>query len=195
MVVWGGSKQTGEVGTRLANPLIAQAQDSNRNGVSGVVVNFTANNGGVPSSASITTDTNGFARTYLQLPTTVATLAVTASSAGLTSRSFIEYAVAGPPTHIGITNGKDQSAAAGTQLPQALTVVVRDQYGNPAPGVNVTFSDGGAGGIFSNPSPGATNSAGKFSQIYTLPSTPGTAIINATVSGVSTSVAFTETGK
>lgn len=96
---------------------------------------------------------------------------------------------------IRIYGGNNQFAPAGTQLPQALTVLVVDQYGNPVSGVSVAFSDGGAGGIFANPNPGVTDNTGTATQIYTLPATAGTVTINATASGVANPAVFTETGQ
>jgi protocatechuate 3,4-dioxygenase beta subunit len=79
-------------------------------------------------------------------------------------------------------------------LPQALTVEVTDQYGNPVSGSSVTFSDGGAGGTFSNSNPVVTSSSGIASQFYTLPASPGTVTISASAAGL-TSAVFTETGQ
>jgi protocatechuate 3,4-dioxygenase beta subunit len=120
---------------------------------------------------------------------------VTGSSAGLKNVSFIEYSVAGSAANVAVTGGNNQTAPRGTQLPQALTVEVTDQYGNPVSGNSVTFSDGGAGGTFSNANPVATNSSGIASQLYTLPASPGTVTIAATAAGVSASAVFTETGQ
>jgi outer membrane protein assembly factor BamB len=189
-----GAKQSGAAGSVLANPIIAQALDASKNGVSGVTINFTANNGGVPIPSSVVTGANGLASINLQLPTAVAKITVTASSTGLKNISYVENSVAGPAANIAITTGNNQSAPAGTQLPQALTVLVTDQYGNPVSGNSVTFADGGAGGIFSNPNPVVTGTNGTASQLYTLPATPGTVTINATAAGVSSSAVFTETG-
>ena len=55
------------------------------------------------------TDAKGLARTTLQLPTTVSTVTVTASSAGLKNVTFVEYSVA--------AGGNNQSGTAGMQLP------------------------------------------------------------------------------
>lgn len=195
IIAWGGVKQTGPAGSTLPNPLIAQAQDIYRNGVAGVTVNFTANNGGVPNPSSAVTDANGLARTILRLPTTVGTVTVTGSSAGLKNTSFAEYSVAGPAAIVAITGGNNQFAPAGTQLPQALTVQATDQYGNPVSGVLIAFNDGGAGGFFSNSNPGVTNSSGTATQIYTLPASPATVTINATATGVASPAVFTETGQ
>ena len=187
-----GQKQTGIAGSTLPNPIVASAVDIYNNPVAGVTINFSANKGGVPSPSSAQTDSKGLARTYLQLPTTTGTITVTASAAGLKSVSFPEYSVAGPPASVAVSGGNNQSAPAGTTLPQALTVIVADPYGNPVSGAAVTFDDGGAQGVFLNPNPGNTGSNGAASQMYTLPQTPGTVNITANVVGVTNSAVFTE---
>jgi Bacterial Ig-like domain (group 1) len=194
-IAWGGAKQSAAAGSNLANPVIAQVQDSYKNGVPGVTVNFTANHGAVPNPSSVVTDANGLARTTLRLPTTVSTVTVTASSTGLKNVNFVEYSVAGPAANIAITSGNNQFAPAGAQLPQGLTVLVTDQYGNPVPGNSVTFDDGGAGGTLSNPNPGVTSTSGTATQLYTLPPSPGTITITTTATGVATPAVFTETGQ
>jgi hypothetical protein len=163
--------------------------------VPGVTVNFTANKGAVPNPSSVVTDANGLARTTLQLPTTVSTVTVTASSAGLKNVNFVEYSVAGPAANIAVTGGNNQIASAGTQLPQALTVLVTDQYGNPVPGVSVAFDDGGAGGTYYYVNPSITSNSGTATQFYALPPSPGIITITATVTGVSTPAVFTETAQ
>src|ERR1700688_1061084 len=195
IIAWGGANQTGAAGSNLANAVIAQAQDAYKNGVSGVTVNFTANNGAVPNPSSVVTDANGLAPTTLRLPTTVSTVTVTASSTGLKNINFVEYSVAGPAANIAITSGNNQSAPAGTQLQQGLTVLVTDQYGNPVPGNSVAFDDGGAGGTYVYANPGVTSNSGTLTQFYTLPPSRGTITITATVTGVATPAVFTETGQ
>ncbi len=201
MNAWGGAKQTGAAGSTLPKAIIPQVLDAYKNGVPGVTVNFTANKSAVPNPTSAVTDASGKAYTTLQLPTTVGTITVTASSAVLKNImnkcgciNVLEYSVAGPPASIAITGGNNQAAPAGMQLPQALTVSVADQYGNLVSGANVNFDDVGAGGTFSSANPVITGSSGTASQFYTLPTTPGTITINATVVGVNPAV-FTETGQ
>jgi hypothetical protein len=109
IISYGGAKQTGTEGSILPNPIVAQAQDAYRNGVPGVTINFTANNGAVPNPSSVVTGANGLAATTLQLPTTVSTVTVTASSAGFKNATFVEYSVA--------AGGNNQSGTAGVQLP------------------------------------------------------------------------------
>jgi len=100
IISYRGAKQTGTEGSILPNPIVAQAQDTYKNGVPGVTINFTANNGAVPNPSSVVTDAKGLARTTLQLPATVSTVTVTASSAGFKNVTFVEYSVA--PTATGV---------------------------------------------------------------------------------------------
>jgi len=196
VVAYSGLNQTGPAGSSLPNPLVAQVQDAVKNGISGVTVNFTANQGAVPNPSSAVTDASGFAQTTLRLPTTVTDITVTANSVGLkTMNPFTEHSVAGPAAKIAITGGNNQSAPAGTQLPQALTVLVIDKYGNPVPGVSVAFDDGGAGGTYAYANPSITNKSGTVNQFYTLPPSRGTITITATATGVATPAVFTETAK
>jgi sugar lactone lactonase YvrE len=102
--------------------------------------------------------------------------------------------VPGPATSIAITGGNNQTAPAGSQLPQALTVLVNDQYGNPVAANSVTFSDGAAGGTFSNANPVSTGVDGIASQMYTLPAIPQTVTLTATATGVASPAVFAETG-
>src|ERR1700716_3203104 len=91
IIAYGGARQTAAAGSSLANPVVAQAQDIYKNGVAGVTINFTANKGAVPNPSSVVTDANGLARTTLQLPNTVSTVTVTASSTGFKNVAFLEY--------------------------------------------------------------------------------------------------------
>ncbi|MFZ0800068.1 MAG: hypothetical protein WCA13_20785 [Terriglobales bacterium] len=201
IVVHNGSKQTGAVGFNLPNPLVAQVTDAYKNGVPGVTVTFTNNKGGVLNPSSAVTGATGMASTVLQLPSSPATVTVTATfttQSGSTQKvTFTEYAVAQVATSISIVSGNDQTAPNGTQLPAALVVFVSDQFGNPfASGDSVTFSDGGAGGTFSGPNPVVTGTNGTASEFYTLPPVPNeTVTITATAAGVSHPAVFTEYGQ
>ncbi len=89
------------------------------------------------------------------------------------------------------TSGNGQTGAAGTTLSTPLTVTATNPYtGAPIAGVNVTFSDGGKGGTFSNPT-GTTNASGQASTTYTLPKTPQTITITVSSSGYAPAT-FTE---
>jgi hypothetical protein len=194
IISYGGAKQSATVGTTLLNPIVAQARDSYNNGVPGVAVSFSVTAGTLTPTSGVT-DAKGLVSTSYQVPTKSGTYSVKASSAGLKTISFPEYAVAGPATSIAVTGGNNQSAPAGSTLPVALTVVVRDQYNNPVPNMEVTFTDSSAGGTFGNPNPALTSSTGVATQTYTLPAKAGTYTVSAAVSGVANPANFTETAQ
>ena len=192
----GGGSQTGPAGSVLPNPVQARALDAYKNAVPGVTVNFASAKGGTANPASVVTNSAGAAVTSFTLPTNVGKVTLVASSPGITkSLNFPETAIAGPPASVSVTGGNNQAAPAGTTLPQALTVLVADQYGNPVSGASVTFSDGGAGGTFNNPNPATTNASGIATQSYTLPAVQGPVTITASVAGVSNPAVFNETAQ
>jgi hypothetical protein len=92
---------------------------------------------------------------------------------------------------IAATAGNGQIGAAGSTLPTALSINASNPYtGAPISGVTVTFSDGGKGGVFSNPT-ATTDVNGNASTTYTLPKTPQTITITGTSTGYAP-VTFTE---
>lgn len=189
-----GSAQSGTVNTTLPAPLIAKVVDAYGNAIANAQITF-ADSGlnGTFQPNPVVTGANGTASTNLTLPTAAKTnFAVTASSTGATSATFRETSLASSPTSMVTSGGNKQVGTHGTQLPKALQVTVTDQYGNGVPNVTVNFSDNGAGGTFSTPSP-ITGSQGAASTMYTLPGTPGTWTITATTGSLQ--VSFTEIGR
>jgi hypothetical protein len=193
MISYAGTRQTGPAGTVLPTALTADIKDAYGNPVPGVTVNFSSNNGGLLNPPSIATNAKGFAAVFFTLPTTVGKTTVTASAAGLKNASFVEFSVAGPAASVTVNGGNNQAAPAGTLLPQALGVLVTDQYGNPVSGVPLAFEDGGAGGIFGNPV--STDGNGIAMETYTLPPVAGNVTITASVAGVPNPAVFTETAE
>jgi hypothetical protein len=110
-------------------------------------------------------------------------ITITCTNPGTTSATFSETVVNGPATRAVIESGNNQTGAVSTQLPVALLVQIYDQYNFGVSGVVVTWSDGGAGGVFSAPT-STTNSVGKDSTFYTTPATAGTYYITATTPGI-----------
>lgn len=194
LVIKAGNKQTAAVGTVLPVALSARAIDAYSNGVAGVSVSMDDGGKGLFTPNPYVTDANGLTHVQYQLPTKVGTYTLKATASGLNTIKFNESAIAGAAANIAITGGNNQTGPAGTQLPQALTVLVTDQYSNPVPGVVVTFNDGGAGGSFPSNTVN-TDSAGTATQTYTLPLVPGTVSITATVPGVNIPATFTETAQ
>lgn len=189
-----GSSQSAVVGTTLPNPLVSLVKDAYGNKVSGAAVTYSDGGlGGVfQPSATVTSSSNGQASVTYTLPLVARNgFPITASSGSATPATFRETSLASTPASIAITAGNKQTGTAGTQLAKALSVQVKDQYGNRVPNVTVTFSDNSAGGVFTSPS-ATTNSQGIASTMYTLPSSPGVWTITASINGMS--VNFTETG-
>jgi hypothetical protein len=89
-------------------------------------------------------------------------------------------------------SGNNQSATVNTTLPVPLQVQVADPYtGQTFPGVTVTFSDGGKGGVFGNPT-AITNSSGVASTTYSFYRIARTVSIMASSPGLAPAL-FTET--
>ncbi|MFY9559540.1 MAG: hypothetical protein WAQ52_04835 [Terriglobales bacterium] len=196
MINSAGNQQTGAVGSVLPTPVTAAVQDAYKNGVPGVAVTFDdGGKGGVLTPTSAVTDASGKARTVYQLPNLPGKYLVMASSAGLKTIRFGETAVVGPPASVAVVSGNNQSAPAGSQLPQALAVIVTDQYANPVSGIAVTFDDGGLGGLFSNGNPVMTDNSGMALQFYTLPPSPGPVTVTASAAGVASPAVFSESAQ
>jgi hypothetical protein len=189
-----GYSQSGTVGTTLPAPLVAKVKDAYGNLVINAQVTFTdAGLNGTFQPNPATTGTNGQASTVFTLPTVAkSNFSATASSSSATPAVFHETSLAGAATSLTIAAGNKQTGTHGTQLPKALQVSVKDQYGNGVPNVTVNFSDNGSGGAFSVTSP-VTNSQGAAGSLYTLPNVPGTWTVTATAGSLQ--VSFTETGK
>jgi len=91
-----------------------------------------------------------------------------------------------------VSGGNGQSGNPGTILANPLTVLASNLNNGPGlSGVNVSFSDGGAGGSF-NPTTAVTNSSGIATTSYTLPATTKSVTITASSTNYK-SATFTET--
>jgi len=187
-----GSFQSATVGTTLPAPLVVRLKDTYGNGVPGEPVAFTDNGalGTFSPPSPVTTDSTGTATVSYTVPTKAETITITPSYGSLAGK-FSERSLAGPAASVSALSGNNQTGAAGSQLPNPLVALVKDQYGNPVAGITVTFYDGGAGGTFSTTTP-VTNAQGQASVTYTLPNF-GSEIVNITASVGSLVANFTET--
>jgi hypothetical protein len=190
LTVVSGGKQVGTVGTTLPQPLVFKAKDAVGNAIPGASVSFTDGFNGTFSPNPAITASTGLATTTYTLPTTAKALTVTASSGSVSIRAS-EQSTAGPASLVNLVQGNNQSAHINNKLPKSLIVSVTDQYGNGLSGLTVNFTDNGAGGSFSNPSP-VTGTTGQVTVTYTTPSHTGTVTIDASYSTLAPAV-FTET--
>ena len=134
--------------------------------------------------------------TYSQADTGVV---LTASGSGLATGSGAPFNVnalpsPGAPTRIDIRSGNSQTAAAGSPVALAPTVLVRDSHFFPLAGATVIFTaTGGAGSV--NGSTTTTDALG-LAQVgsWTLGIIGGKNTLTATVGGISVNITATATG-
>ena len=125
--------------------LTLQARDQLGNALAsgGLTVTFAASVGGSTGQIGATTDNgNGsYTATFTGLTTGAATtINATINGIAVTSTLPTITVVAGPPAAITIVAGDGQQAIAGTAVPVAPTILLRDALANPVPGAAVTFA-------------------------------------------------------
>ena len=183
-----GGNQTGQAGSTLPLPLTVRVTDPYTSApLVGVTVTFTGKGGSFANPTPVT-DSTGTASTTYTLPTTFtsSSLTITVSGTGFASTSFVETITAGSPTSLALSSGGSQSGTAGTTLSKAIVFKLADQYGNGVPGITVTFSDSPNHGSFSSNSV-TTDSLGKATVTYTLPTKAGFTTITASGAGFNAS--------
>ncbi|MDP2957661.1 MAG: Ig-like domain-containing protein, partial [Longimicrobiales bacterium] len=187
-----GSGQNGTVGQNLAQPVVAKVSDAFGNGVSGASVAFaTPTAGGQPTPAQATTGANGQASSTWKLGNVAGAQTLTASVSGLASLTFTAQAAAGAPAQVRVASGSAQTATVGQALANPLAAEVVDAFGNPVPGVTVTFTPAAGSGAV-NPTSGPTGANGRVSTAWTLGTTSGPQTVTASATGA-TSAPFTAT--
>ena len=187
-----GDNQSAAAGAAFAQALQVKVTDQGGNPIAGTSVNFSASSGNFDVNPA-TTDAGGLATVTYTAGTQAGPVTVTAT-AGSVSNTFHETVTPGSPAIVAVTGGDGQAAAAGTQLPSPLAVVVEDQYSNPVSGVVVVFDDGGLGGIFAA-DPVTTDGSGAAADFYTLPPVAGIVTISAAANGVAAPAIFNETAQ
>ncbi|MFO8072602.1 MAG: DUF1566 domain-containing protein, partial [Polyangia bacterium] len=198
MIVYvsGGSQeddpaQTGTAGQPLAEPFVVRVLDPFSVGASDLTVTFTVEDGaGSVEDEELFSDGGGFASTTLTLGTNTALENRVVARSDATpgqSVTFLAYAEADAPDHISVS-GDGQTGSVGQPLAEDLAVTVLDQYENPVPGRNVTFTPAAEHG-FAEPASAATDDGGTASTTWTL----GTTL--ETSAGEQTLVAAVEGGE
>lgn len=143
-----GDKQSAEVFTRLASPLVVTILDGSGNPVAGQPVQFTI--AGTPAGAAgaslsdalVFTNAQGQASTSLTVGTKIGSYVIAASSGSLSGSpvSFTVTAVAGRPIFMLLADGDNQTGLAANTLSEPLVVAVTDSFGNAKQGVLVNYS-------------------------------------------------------
>lgn len=148
LLIVSGDAQQSTVGTVLPESLVVSVRDSRGRPVAGIPVLFSlAANRGSPSEETVHSGSDGEAGVLVTLGEVAGPLHVNASIPDITSLDFAALALAGAPAQVTITSGNDQSAAPGAAVAINPQVLVRDEFGNPSPGVAVTFTPSAGGSV------------------------------------------------
>ena len=191
-----GDSQTGAVGQALAQPLVVLVNDSTGHPIAGTGVTFAVTaGGGNLGTASPTTGANGQAQTTWTLGGPAGSQGVSASIAGASGASFSATGTAGPAASVAKLAGDGQTTNSGAAVATAPSVLVKDAFGNPKPGVTVTYATttGNGSVTAATPTTGASGVAAVGS--WTLGNV-GTDTLTATVTGsgiTGSPVSFTAT--
>jgi protocatechuate 3,4-dioxygenase beta subunit len=189
----GGDDQSAPIGTALRDPLSVRVTDAFGNPVADVEVDWSAQQGSVDPETSFSGE-DGRATTSWTLGSSTGSQAASASSVDLDG-SPVEFTAtgrAGSASQLERVSGNNQSARAGSEVPEALVVRLLDQAGNGVPNRAVSWLVATGGG--SVPAENTTtDDDGRASTRWTLGPNPGGNTLNAVVSGVG-AVAFSATG-
>ena len=196
---FGGTDQSGAVGTALTDSLKVRVIDADGNGAPGVGVTWSVLTGGgqiLPATA--TTNSAGVAASQFTLGPSEGDHQAQAEVSGLagspvvfTAHGHVQPLVA---ANIEAVGGNGQNGTVGGPLSDSLSVQVTDATGHAVPGVSVNWSVLSGGGAIS-PASSATNGSGVASAEFILGSTEGEQQAQAEVGGLTGSpVVFSATG-
>ncbi len=164
-----GDQQSGKVGAKLVNNIVATVTDAVGNAKAGVSVTFAVGTGGGSLSASsAVTDAGGLASVSWTLGTTSGTQTIIASVPGVSPATFHATATPDDAVIISIVGGNNQSAPPGAPLQDSLAVTVRDQYGNGVSGVTVVWAPGTLLDGTLSPSSSVTDPNGRATTRWTI---------------------------
>jgi adhesin/invasin len=145
-----GAVLSGGAGQVLPDPIEVRVFGSDNQTLPGVVVTFSADNGGSVDPATATTDGDGLAQTRWTLGQTAGPSVLTVTASGGVSATITATVTAGPPAAITAVAGNNQTAAAGATVAIAPSVRVVDAFGNLVSGTAVTFTVLSGGGQVTN---------------------------------------------
>ena len=189
VLILGGDRQTGEVGTTLPDSLTVRVTDLTGRPVQGVVVRFAPISDGVdPRLVADTarTDADGQARSAWVLgqragPARLEALVPDGGQAALAL--FSATALPGPAEMVRSVWGDGQTGTAGSLLHDSLVVLVTDRFNNPISGAGIDWhtADGGTVSIGAS----ATGVDGRASAAWWLGGRAGPQTAQAMVPGLS----------
>lgn len=158
--------------------LRATVTDTEGAAVSGLIVSFSASAGSLSASSSIT-NSDGVAQVVLRAGTIAGSVTVTASAAGYSATSALDFVPA--DASVITLSVAPTSIAPGANA--SVLAVVADENGNRVPGETISFSTSGSGRLSSTTV--ATNSNGEAMTTFTSSGTGAQTIQARMANGVS----------
>jgi Leishmanolysin len=188
-----GANQQAAVGTPVTIAPSVRVQDGGGSAVSGATVRFTiASGGGTVIGDSAVTDVNGRATVGEWIMGTAPGANTLRAAVSGTSVSITVPATAVAGTGVSLRSAGQQGflALAGQPVTPAPSVLVLDSFGNPVPGVSVTFTVAQGGGSVTGAV--ASSNASGVAQVgsWTLGSAAGLNVLVARIASGPT-VSFT----
>ena len=187
-----GDAQTDTVARVLPVPLVVTVLGEGGNPASGVPVIWSVQTGGGSVAATTVTDAAGQASATWTLGPIAGAQTIRAGAGG-GRVTFTATALPDAPTQASKNAGDQQHAALGAALPVPYAVLVRDQYGNPVPGVSVNWAAAAGQGSVSASS-NVTGSGGVTSTVHTLGPNAGPDTVTAKVPALNDTLIFVSTG-
>ena len=179
-----GGDQEGLPGEVLEKPFVVEVRDQTDKPLPGVQVTFSVTSGGgTLSVTSATTNSNGRAESTLTLGPNPGRNTVTVSVTGIQEQQTFTAEGIRIPLAFWIISGDKQQGLLGEALANPFVVEVRDQSGDPLPGVQVAFSVSIGGGMLSATS-ATTDVNGRAESTLTLGPNPGTNTVTVSVAGI-----------
>jgi adhesin/invasin len=187
-----GNNQVGNAGQPLASPFAVLVKE-NGTAKAGETVTWAATTGGGSVNPGTSqTDATGIATTVLTAGDDSVVQRVTAAARSGTLQTFTATARIQGATQIAVSSGSPHTGDSVLST-YPISVLVRDETGNPVEAVNVSWAVPGAQGSVS-PTSSVSDASGIASVDRTLGSTAGTQTATATVRGLAGSpVQFTAT--
>ncbi|HEY3836460.1 MAG TPA: Ig-like domain-containing protein, partial [Bryobacteraceae bacterium] len=196
LLTYGGGQTLAQNSTSA--PMVVRVLDSNAHPISGATVNFSTNGlGSTVSPATVTTQSTGYAVTYLTSGSTNGPLQVTATAG---AKSTVFSMSVGLPNG-GTVGGLTIVSGQGQILPPVyntdtglagshLSVLVSDKSGNPLPGAPVTFLITSGEGTLIIPTTGGSTSQTANSDTNGIATVD---FLSPTVMGTAASLGFAQT--
>jgi hypothetical protein len=142
-----GNKQKSRVKTVLPGELVVQVLDKHGKPIAGQQVTFRPMSvGGTMLPEQTLTDSLGYASARWELGPTAGPQQADVSVSGVQSVVFEAEAIPGEPASMHVVAGDGQTGSVSQALAADLIIIVRDAFGNPAPGAAVTWSVVSGGG-------------------------------------------------